>query len=313
MVRLLPIFVLAAWAALAGCGTALAADPIFPAGSRVGLEPPGDFKLSKHFPGFEDDDRKAGIAIFELPAAAYSNLERQSEVRIQLSLTEVKRENFSFHGGIGKLITTAGQGPDFKIHRWIFLASGAPAEDLAVAINVEVPNAAFDIYSDEVIRKALSTVTFRPAPIQEQLGMLPFKVGDLAGFRVMKVYAGGVIITDGPSDDLNTQPYMIISIGQGSPDQPNDRAIFARDMMSGAPLPGLRMQNGEEIRIGRSPGYEIRGEAKALNGDPLALVQWVRFSGPTFLRVVGVSRKTEWDALFPRFRTVRDAIGPRED
>jgi hypothetical protein len=73
------------------------------------------------------------------------------------------------------------------------------------------------------------------------------------------------------------------------------------------------MQKGDEIRIGRLPGYEIRGEAKAANGDPLALVQWVRFTGTAFLRVVGVSRKTEWDALFPRFRTVRDAIGPRGD
>jgi len=313
MPRILSIFVLAAWAALAGCGSAMAADPVFPPGLRVGLEPPDGFTPSKRFPGFEDADHHAGIAILELPAAAYANLEHQSEARIQLSLTEVKRENFAFHGGIGKLITTAGQGSDFKLHRWVFLASGAPAQDLAVAISVEVPNAAFNIYSDEVVRKALATVTFRPAPIEEQLGLLPFKLGDLAGFRVMKVYPGGVIMTAGPSDDLNTQPYMIISIGQGSPDRPNDRAIFARDMMSAAPLPELRMQKGEEIRIGRLPGYEIRGEAKAANGDPLALVQWVRFTGTAFLRVVGVSRKTEWDALFPRFRTVRDAIGPRGD
>lgn len=313
MRRLFSIFVFAAWAALAGFGSALAADPVFPPGLRVGLVPPDGFTPSKRFPGFEDVDRHAGIAILELPAAAYANLERQSEARIQPSLTEVKRENFAFHGGIARLITTAGQGPDFKLHRWIFLASGAPAQDLAVIISVEVPNAAFDIYSDEVVRKALATVTFRPAPIQQQLGLLPFKLGDLAGFRVMKVLPSGVIMTAGPSDDLNTQPYMVIMLGQGSPDRANDRAIFARDLMSAAPLPGLRMQNGEEIRIGNSPGYEIRGEAKAADGDTLALVQWVRFTGVNFLRVVGVGRKTEWDALFPRFRTVRDAIGPREN
>src|SRR6185437_6083976 len=206
MPRILSIFVLAAWAALAGCGSAMAADPVFPPGLRVGLEPPDGFTPSKRFPGFEDADHHAGIAILELPAAAYANLEHQSAARIQLSLTEVKRENFAFHGGIGKLITTAGQGSDFKLHRWVFLASGAPAQDLAVAISVEVPNAAFNIYSYEVVRKALATVTFRPAPIEEQLGLLPFKLGDLAGFRVMKVYPGGVIMTAGPSDDLNTQP-----------------------------------------------------------------------------------------------------------
>ena len=34
--------------------------------------------------------------------------------------------------------------------------------------------------------------------------MLPFKLGELAGFRVMQVFPdGGVILTDGPGDDIN--------------------------------------------------------------------------------------------------------------
>ncbi|MGH6663485.1 MAG: hypothetical protein ACREB2_01095 [Pseudolabrys sp.] len=312
MPRRLLAFVFAAWAFLAVCAAANAAEPVFPTGLRVGLAPPEGFKPSKRFPGFEDVDRKAGIAILELPSAAYPQLERDSEARIQPSLTEVKGENFTFNGGSGKLITAAGQGSDFKLHRWLLLAN-LVGQDLALLINAEVPDAAYDVYSDAVIRKALSTVTFRPTPTQERLGLLPFKLGDLAGFRVMKVLAGGVILIDGPGDDLNTKPYVIISVGPGSPDQPDDRAKFARDMLSSAPLPELRMQNGEQMRIGNMPGYEIRGQAKALNGEPLALVQWVRFTGTSFLRVVGVSRQTEWDALFPRFRAVRDGIGPREN
>jgi hypothetical protein len=37
-------------------------------------------------------------------------------------------------------------------------------------------------------------------------------------------------------------------------------------------------------------------------------VQWVRFGSGGFLRIVGVGRSDAWDALFTRFRAVRDGI-----
>ncbi len=179
-------------------------------------------------------------------------------------------------------------------------------------IIVEVPDATLAVYSDAVIRQALASVTFRPMPIQEQLGLLPFKLNQLAGFRVVKVLAaGGVILTDGPSDDIRKQPYVIVSIGRGAPEQPDDRARFARDLLSSAPLRDLSVQSAEAMRIGGLPGYEIRAQAKGLNDEPLSLVQWVRFGGGGFLRIVGVGRKDDWDALFTRFRAVRDGIDPR--
>ena len=96
---------------------------------------------------------------------------------------------------------------------------------------MEVPESALAVYSDAVVRQALASVTFRPMPIQEQLGLLPFKLAQLAGFRVVKVLPeGGVILTEGPTDDLSKQPYVIVSIGQGAPEQPDDRAKFARDL-----------------------------------------------------------------------------------
>jgi len=180
---------------------------------------------------------------------------------------------------------------------------------LTVLLNVEVPESALATYSDAVIRKALASVTFRPMPIQEQLGMLPFKLGDLAGFRVMKVLpAGGVILTDGPSDDLNKQPYVIVSIGRGVPERPDDRARFARDMLSASPLRDLAPQSADAMRIGGFPGFEIRAQAVGPNGEPIMLAQWMRFSGGNYLRVIGVGRKDGWDALFTRLRAVRDGI-----
>jgi hypothetical protein len=299
-------------AALAVLSPALSAEPVFPPGLRIGLEPPGDLKPSTRFPGFEDIDRKVGVTIFDLPASAYAELARAAKSNEQRGLSNVKREDFSFRAGSGLLVTGRGQINDVTLHKWLLLATAAADKDLTVLINVEVPETARAVYSDAVIRQLLASVTYRPMPIQEQLGLLPFKLGQLAGFRVLKVLAqGSVILTEGPTDDLSKQPYVIVSIGQGSPEAPDDRARFARDLLSSAPLRDIRVQSADTMRIGGLPGYEIRAQGKGPNDESIMLAQWLRFSGGNFLRVVGIGRKDDWDALFTRFRALRDGIDLR--
>lgn len=309
--RLLPSLA-ALWAALAVLGPAFGAEPVFPPGLRIGLVPPGDLKPSTHFPGFEDIDRKVAVTILDLPAGAYSELVRASQDKNQPGLIDVKREDFAFRGGAGTLISALTQHDDVKSHKWILLASARVGQGIDMMIEVDVPDAALAVYSDAAIRQALASVGFRPMPIQEQLSLLPFKINQMAGFRVVKVLpAGGVIMTDGPSDDISKQPYVTIAIGGGAPEQADDRARFARDMLMSSPLRNLRLQSADAMRIGGAPGYEIRAQAKRPDGDALSLVQWVRFGGGNYLRIVGVSRKDEWDTLFNRFRAVRDGIDRR--
>lgn len=297
------------WAAPAVLGPAFGAEPVFPPGLRIGLEPPGDLKPSTRFPGFEDFDRKVAVTILDLPAGAYAELERAAQSQTQRGLTDLKREDFTFRSGAGMLMTAGAQVNDVRLHKWILLATAAADKDLAVLITIEVPDTELAVYSDAAIRQALASVTFRPAPIQEQLALLPFKLGQLAGFRVIKALpTGGVILTEGPTDDISMQPYVIVSIGQGAPEQTDDRAKFARDLLSAAPLREINVQSAEAMRIGGRPGFEIRAQAKGLNGEPILVAQWLRFTGGSFLRVVGVGSKGDWDALFTRFRAVRDGI-----
>jgi hypothetical protein len=301
-------YLVAASAALAVFGPVFGAEPVFPPGLRIGIELPGDLKPSTHFAGFEDIDRKVGVTIFDLPAAAYTDLERTANGNDQHGLTDIKRENFSFRSGTGLLVTGQAQIRGVTLNKWVLLATAPADKDLTALINVEVPETALAVYSDAVVRKALASVTFRPMPIQEQLGLLPFKLAQLADFRVVKVMPAGVVLTDGPSDDLSKQPYVIVSIGRGSPEQPDDRARFARDVLSSAPLRDLIVQSADVMRIGGLPGYEIRAQAKGFNDEPIMVAQWLRFSGGNFLRVIGVGRKDDWDALFTRFRALRDGI-----
>jgi hypothetical protein len=312
MLRRLIMLVTAAAFALAAMPAS--AEPQFPPGLRVGLEPQGDLALSKQFPGFEDPDRKVAIAILDLPARAYEDIERSAFGKDQNGLTDLKRESFPFASGVGFLITGKGEDNGVKLNKWFLLATavGGDVRDLAVLINVQVPETASSIYTDAVIRKMLATVTFRPAPIKEQLGMLPFQLNELSGFRVLQVLPqGGVVLIDGPGDDMSTTTYVVVTIGQGAPDTPDDRGKFARELLSSAPLRAVNITGAEPMRIGGMQGNEIRAQAQGLNGEPVNLVQWVRFGSGGFLRVIGVGRPDGWDAMFTRLRGIRDGIAMR--
>jgi len=302
----------AAGLALSAAGAA--AETVFPTGSQIGLTPPGDLKPSTRFLGFEDAERKVTIGILQVPLAAYDNLERSVFAKNQVGLSDVKRESFPFNSGIGVLISGDSSENGVKMRKWFLAANGLLPlfPNAAFLIRVEVPEAARDVYSDAVIRKALESVSLRPPPLDEQLGTLPFQIKELAGFRVMKVVpADGAILIEGPSEDMIANPYVIISVGRGGPEKPDDRARFARDLLERAPLRDLTVTSAEAMRIDGAPGYEVRATALGIDGKQLAVVQWLRFGGGGFLRVIGAVHKDNWDALFPRFRAVRDGLAPR--
>jgi hypothetical protein len=288
--------------------TAAAADPVFPPGLRVGLEPPAGMVLSKTFPGFEDIDRKAAITILDLPVRAYEDIERSAFSPNQPGLTGMKRQSFPFASGIGFLISVQVTENGVPMHKWFLLAS-VPGQDLATLVNVAVPDSALANYPEAAVLKALASVTLRPTPVAEQISMLPFTVNDMAGFRVVQVLpAGGMIMVDGPTDDLSRQPYMIVAVGRGAPEDPADRGKFSRELLSSAPLRNINVTGAEPMRIGGMQGFEIRAQAVGIAGEPVNLVQWVRFGSGGFLRIVGVGRKEDWDSLFTRFRAVRDGV-----
>lgn len=311
---------LALWAVSIAYVPTASAEAVFPPGLRVGLEPPGEFTVSKRFTGFEDAGRNAAITILDLPARAYQEIERSVFAKDQPGLAEVKRISFPFESGIGILITGTATEAGTPVHKWFLLAAaiGGEVRDLTTLVQVQVPDTALSVYSDEVVRKALASVTFRPTPIKEQLALLPFQLTELAGFRVTQVLpAGGVILTDGPTDDITTQPYMIVAVGPGAPAEPSERGRFANDLLATAPLADIKVQLSEPQRINNGPGYETRADAIGPRGNPVSLVQWLRFGSSGFLRIIGVAAKDpsgskdSWDAIFTRFRAVRDGVETR--
>jgi hypothetical protein len=291
--------------------TPAVAQPVFPPGLRIGLEPPPGMVASKRFAGFEDPERKAAILMLDLPAAAYNEVESSLFAK-QAGAENIARRAFPFTDGIALLATADVKENGVAVHKWFFLATAiaGPVPNLTAFVTVEVPDDARSVYTDAVVEKALKSISFRQAPVEEQLSLLPYKVGDRAGFHVRQVLPNGVVIlSEKPSGNPFGLAYVIVSVSSGGPSQPGDRALFAQDLLRSAPVRDLAITSGESMRLNGAPGSELRATGKDASNAPITVVQWLRFGTGGFMRIIGVSPTAEWDAMFPRFRALRDGIG----
>lgn len=305
-------FRLAAAAALViGAALPLAAEPVFPPGSRIGLEPPRDMTLSRRFSGFENPAKAAAITFVEMPEQAYAELATglTPEALAQQGMTIRSREPIQIGGRDAILIVGDQAAAGIPLRKWMLVASEPTLTALVIAQSV----AGEQGYTDEAIRGALATLVLRPAlSVEQQLAALPFKIGNLAGFRPVRVVAGNSLyLTDGPKDQIREaeQPVVILagSIG-GAPPQA-DRAVFARQaFFSGPGLTDLAVERSQSFRQGGAEWHEIVARGKDPSGQEVVVSQAIRFSSEGYVRMVGIARLTEREAFLPRFRTLVDSI-----
>jgi hypothetical protein len=306
----------AAFFLLTGLLPALGAEPVFPAGSRVGLVPPEGFQASQRFTGFEDAASGSSILVIDMPAQAYAEVEKQMsrEAMKKQGIAEEKRENLTLKSGKGIMIVGRQQADGRKIRKWILVASGS---DAAALVAVQIPDAAKPAHSDKEIRTALASLTMRPAvPIDELLVRLPFRFEELAGLRPVRVVGTtGAFLTAGPDNTLDAteQPLLIVAVGAGGPEQTSARDMFARNLFTGlTDFANLQIVGVDLIRLGGIQTHQILAEARdAKTGAPMKLVQWVRFGVGGYLRIVGIAKADAWSDMFPRFRAVRDGVQAR--
>lgn len=295
---------------------ALGADPTFPVGSRLGLVPPSGMVPSRTFEGFEDPDKNASIFLTTLPTGAFEQLDKSMvpEAMKQQGINVDKREPMDLPAGKGFLLSgkqTSDKGP---LRKWLLVAA---ADNLTALVSVQVPEQE-TAYSDQTVRAALETLTVRPqVPEAEQLSLMPFKIGDLAGFHIDEALPGrAIMLSDTSADDsdesANKPPNvrMFIAAQSGGPEEPGDRDNFARvafDQIVG--IKEVHVQDAEPLRISNQPGYQTMARAKDVQtGTDIMVVQWLRFGTGGFIRMIGIARAAGWVDSLNRLRTVRDSI-----
>jgi hypothetical protein len=298
---------------------ARAEDPTFPAGSRIGLVPPPGMVASNTFDGFADPAKDAAILITVLPASAFAEMDKTLDLDTlkKQGVSLEKREPMQLSFGKGFLLIGRQTADKMRYKKWLLVAG---ASDLTALVTVQVPEQENKTYPDSVVRAALATLSVRAkVPEAEELGLLPFAVGDLAGFRVEDVLRGRALMLRDAADAKDAaketgtsgvDARMLIAALPGGPAEPDGRGNFAR--LTFAEIGGIREVNvtlSEPLRIGGQSGYQTMAEAKdARTGTDVRVIQWLRFGGGGYLQMVGIARAESWTSVLTRLRTVRDSV-----
>jgi hypothetical protein len=295
-----------------------AAEVVYPPGSRIGLAPPPGLAPSRSFfGGYEDPDNNVAIKMVALPVEAYGELDKTmgAEALKRQGLTFETREAMPLSTGKAFLVVGHQEVDKTNVRKWLLVAS---SPGLTAFVTVQVPDAAKARYPDAAIRAALATLAVRTTvPVEEQLGLVPFKVGELAGFRLAGVIPGrAVMLSDAPatmSGPPEAATHILVAIAPGGPAQSSERDAFARDLFATIPnLKDVRIENAEPLRIGGQQGHQILANGRdAASGATLTVAQWLRFGGGAYMQMVGIARSDAWKDAYPRFRSVRDGIEPR--
>jgi hypothetical protein len=302
-----------------GALPATAAELNYPPGSRIGLAPPPGLVPSKTFFGYEDPSNSVAMMLVALPPQAYADLDASvtAETLKRQGVTMESREALPLPSGKAFLVVGRQEVDNVKIRKWILVAA---SPTLTGFVTVQMPETATALYPDAAIRASLATLAFRAAvPVDEQLGLLPFKVGELSGFRIAGVIPGrAVMLSDAPagapgSPDSTNEPHIFAAIAPGGPAQSADRDTFAREVFATLPnIREIRVTTSEPLRMAGQQGHQIIADAKDASGtSPLTVVQWLRFGGGGYMQIVGIARADAWKDAYPRFRSVRDGIEGR--
>ena len=294
-------------------GSATAADPIFPPGSRVGLIPLVGLVPAKGFTGFMTEDQTVRVLVAELPAAAFGEVTNGFKNNPALA-NAAKPESIETGAGTAYYTAENGKNAAGAVRHYSMILSGGTFSGY---VDVQVPENATRIYSDDAIRQMFASAVIRKeVPVDEQLALMPFKVGALGDFKHVRALGatGALLLADGDeATGFEAAPFMVIGLMAATPAQQEDRARFAEQ--AARAIPGMhsgRITMSEPVRIDGSAGYETRIDATSGRDDTqVTLVQWLRFGNGGSMRIIGSAPRDQWDKAFPRFRAVRDGIEAR--
>ncbi|AUC93892.1 MULTISPECIES: hypothetical protein [Bradyrhizobium] len=289
-----------------------AADVVFPPGAHVGMKPLVGLVRAKTFIGFETEDQGVKVLIADLPADAYTEVVNAFKAN-PAGTGGIKPESLETAAGVAYYTVESARDGATNVRRYSMIL---PGPTFSGYVAVQVPENASKIYTDDAVRQMFASAEVRKdVPVDEQLGMMPFKVTELSGFKNIRMLAPGaaLLMADGDDKGLEAKPFMLLGIIGSAPATPDDRGRFAQQIAT--TIPGVRdgrITMSEPIRIEGQPGFETRIDAvSGKDNTPVTIVQWLRFGAQTSMRIIGSSPRTDWETAFPRFRAVRDGIQPR--
>ena len=151
-------------------------------------------------------------------------------------------------GGDGLLVVARQTENGVALRKWALLTR---TEDMTAIVVATLPETAREAYPDAALRAALGSVTVRAkfSP-DEMLAVLPYRLDDLGGFRLLRASPDGTaVLTFGPNDTTlpAEQPYFMVAPRAVEPPPAAERDRFAQRVLAGfVNRPDLRIVRSEE-------------------------------------------------------------------
>jgi hypothetical protein len=291
---------------------ALAADPIFPAASAIGLTPPPGMVVAPGFAGFRDETIGGAILLTKFPADAFDQIVAGASDDAKFAAAGIfvrTRENLTI-GGNPAFLATGRQvigGINFRYWGAIVKSSYGTA-----VVNAQYPEAVATRAYDDAIRAALTSITLRPEPsIAEQVAALPFTLPDLGKFRIDALISGYIVgLTDGPKDmdPEDTQTHFLVTVSQRVPPPELHQTAARQSFVSSRRRQVVDVRSEAAITIGGLDAYQIIGRVRSERGVELTDVQWMVFADDLTLMMDATSRPEKFDIIWQQLLAIRDGV-----
>ncbi len=304
-------FAIAFWLLFAGTAVG---EPVFAPGSRLGLEPPPGFVPSNSFKGFVHRESGGSIMISEFPVAAFQDMISTTDDKFATRgiFVESRRE-LSLAPGPALLVMGRQKASGKTYVKWMLIVG---ARAFTGVISAQVPLERSKGIAAQ-ISESLQTVIARASlSLDSQLAALPFDVGVIAPMRIVRLLGGNtVLLTRGPNDMLlgAEQPILMISRSKrpapaGVSLETVARQAFAR--LKAISNPKIEMV--DQVTFAGGEGVEIVASAVTPEtGEPVGVVQWLRYVGDGYLMVLGVANAASRAADLTMFRKILNGIKPK--
>src|SRR6266481_3167925 len=181
---------------IAATCSAFAADAVFPPGARVGMTPLVGLVKARSFVGFETEDQGVKVLVTDLPVEAYGEVASAFKANPGGS-GGVKPESIETPAGLAYYTAENAKDGTTNVRRYSMIL---PGPTFSGYVAVQVPENAAKIYTDDAVRQMFASAAIRnEVPVDEQLGLMPFKFGELSNFKNIRTMAPGaaLLLADG--------------------------------------------------------------------------------------------------------------------
>jgi hypothetical protein len=152
------------------------------------------------------------VLIADLPAEAYGEVANAFKAAPG-STGGIKPESIETAAGLAYYTVENGKDGATSVRRYSMIL---PGPTFSGYVAVQVPENAARIYTDDAVRQMFASAVIRnEVPIEEQLGLMPFKISELSNFKNIRTLAPGaaLILSDGDEKTgFEAAPFMIIGL-----------------------------------------------------------------------------------------------------